>query len=277
MSLFSSILSGKVALITGGGGTIGEAIASKLVGHGASVILVGRTLERLQQAKQNVLSQVEAQLQPLQVQVQVQVPHQSGDQHEHEKVSIVSCDVTQEESVVQMFLALDQQYKSNGGIDLLVNNAGVAIFGETENLSREDFSWVLNVNVVGPFLCSREALKRMKQKQGGRIINIGSISAMSPRPHSAPYTTSKFALAGLTQSLALDARPYNVAVGIIHPGNVLSALIRPEDAALREQTEGFLHPDDVANCVLTMASLPYSANVLEMTVLPTRQPLVGRG
>jgi NAD(P)-dependent dehydrogenase (short-subunit alcohol dehydrogenase family) len=267
MSFFSSFLSGKVALITGGGGTIGEAIASKLVGHGASVILVGRTLERLQQARQNVLSQVATQSQSQQ--------RQQGDRHE--KVSIVSCDVTQEESVTQMFLELDQQYKSNGGIDLLVNNAGVAIFGETEHLSREDFSWVLNVNVVGPFLCSREALKRMKLKQGGRIINIGSISAMSPRPHSAPYTTSKFALAGLTQSLALDARPYNVAVGIIHPGNVLSALISPEDAALREQTEGFLQPDDVANCVLTMASLPYSANVLEMTVLPTRQPLVGRG
>jgi NAD(P)-dependent dehydrogenase (short-subunit alcohol dehydrogenase family) len=259
MSSFSSFLCGKVALITGGGGTIGEAIASKLVGHGASVILVGRTLERLQQAKDNVLSKVGIGAQA------------TGDK---EKVSIMSCDVTQEDSVTQMFLDLDQQC---GGIDLLVNNAGVAVGGETENLSREDFSWVLNVNVIGPFLCSREALKRMKKKQRGRIINIGSISAMSPRPHSAPYTTSKFALQGLTQSLALDARPYNVAVGIIHPGNVLSALIRPEEAARREEEEGFLQPDDVANCVLTMASLPYSANVLEMTVMPTRQPLVGRG
>jgi NAD(P)-dependent dehydrogenase (short-subunit alcohol dehydrogenase family) len=192
-----------------------------------------------------------------------------------DKVGIFSCDVTKEESVTKMFQALDQQY--DGGVDLLVNNAGTAINGPTDTLSGDDFSWVMNVNVVGPFLCAREALKRMKIKQAGRIINIGSISAISPRPDSAPYTTSKFAVMGLTQSLALDARPYNVAVGMIHPGNVMSAIISPEEAARREREEGFLQAEDVADCVLSMASLPYHANVLEMTVIPTRQPLVGRG
>jgi NAD(P)-dependent dehydrogenase (short-subunit alcohol dehydrogenase family) len=253
MSL-SSFLHGKVALITGGGGTIGVAIASKLVGKGASVVLVGRSVERLEKGRSKVLEKT---------------------QKAKEQVEICSCDVTKEESVISMFEALDQQYK--GGVDLLVNNAGVAIPGETTDLSGDDFSWVMNVNVVGPFLCAREALKRMKQKQGGRIINIGSVSALSPRPDSAPYTTSKFAVAGLTQSLALDARPYNVAVGMIHPGNVLSTLASQEEMDRREKTEGFLQPDDVADCVLTMASLPYTANVLEMTVIPTRQPLVGRG
>lgn len=256
---FSSFLRGKVALITGGGGTIGEAIASKLVGQGASVILVGRTLKRLEKAKSNILLSASSTKQP----------------EEDKKISVFSCDVTKEESVNQMFQALDQQYQ--GGVDLLVNNAGIAINGPTETLSGDDFSWVMNVNVVGPFLCAREALKRMKAKQAGRIINIGSISAFSPRPDSAPYTTSKFAVMGLTQSLALDARPYNVAVGVIHPGNVVSAIMSPEEAERREKEEGFLQPEDVANCVLSMASLPYTANVLEMTVIPTRQPLVGRG
>ena len=269
---FSTFLRGKVALITGGGGTIGEAIASKLVGAGASVVLVGRTVERLEKARANVLQSVAG---------------SSSTTHNtttttpvlEDQVGIFSCDVTKEDSVVNMFQSLDKTYQSNGGVDLLINNAGVAINGETTELSGDDFSWVMNVNVVGPFLCSREALKRMKQpsKGGGRIINIGSISAISPRPDSAPYTTSKFAVLGLTQSLALDARQYNVAVGMIHPGNVVSAIMSPEEAARREKEEGFLQPEDVANAVLTMASMPYHANVLEMTVIPTRQPLVGRG
>lgn len=150
--------------------------------------------------------------------------------------------------------------------------------GPTTELSGADFERVLKVNVLGPFLCAREALKRMKQSgDGGRIINIGSISAYSPRPDGASYTTSKFALQGLSQSLALDARAHNIAVGIIHPGNVRSDLLNAEQIAEREEAEGFLEPEDVAECVMNMASMPYSANILEMTVIPTKQPLVGRG
>jgi len=268
---FSSFLRGKVALITGGGGTLGEAIASKLVGHGASVVLVGRTLERLETARTNILAAANNATGSDDTATSTLV--------RDDQVGILSCDVTKEESVVNMFKSLDETYKDNNGIDLLINNAGVAINGETTELSGDDFAWVMNVNVVGPFLCSREALKRMKNpaKGGGRIINIGSISAISPRPDSAPYTTSKFAVMGLTQSLALDARPFNIAVGMIHPGNVVSAIMSPEEAARREELEGFLQPVDVANAVSAMASMPYHANVLEMTVIPTRQPLVGRG
>lgn len=120
-------------------------------------------------------------------------------------------------------------------------------------------------------------MKRMKEQGGGRIINIASISSMSPRPDGVTYTTSKFAIQGLSRSLALDGRPYNIAVGAIHPGNVVSELLTPEVIAEREVTEGFIAPEDVAECVLTMAKLPYSANVLDLTVIPTRQPLVGRG
>lgn len=180
----------------------------------------------------------------------------------------VSCDVTSESGVLELFGQCE-------GLDLLVNCAGIAIGGPTAELSAEAFMGVLQVNVLGPFLCAREAFKRMAS--GGRIVNVGSISAQAPRPHSCPYTTSKFAIDGLTRSLALDGRPLGIAVGVVHPGNVRSAIMSPEEAARREQAEGFITADDVAACVLTMATLPLSANVLELTVMPTRQPLVGRG
>ena len=255
-----AFLNNKVALITGGGGTIGEAIASKLLEHGAKAILVGRNLQRLEATKKRLLQEHK---------------HNNNYSNQECTIELQSCDVTNEESVVEMFQKLDEQRLE---VELLINNAGISIPGQITDISGADFSQVMQVNVTGPFLCARETLKRMKNNGGGgRIINIGSLSAQSPRPDSAPYTTSKFALLGLTQCLALDARKYNVAVGIIHPGNVASAILSPEEAERRQKEEGLLQPQDVANCVVTMANLPYSANVLEMTVLPTRQPLVGRG
>lgn len=154
---------------------------------------------------------------------------------------------------------------------------GTMVPGPTVDLSASDMEKVLSVNVVGPFLCAREAMKRMKIAGGGRIINIASISSISPRPDGVTYTTSKFAIQGLSRSLALDGRDHNIAVGAIHPGNVVSDLLRPEVIAEREATEGFIQPEDVATCVLTMANLPYSANILDLTVIPTKQPFVGRG
>jgi NAD(P)-dependent dehydrogenase (short-subunit alcohol dehydrogenase family) len=145
-------------------------------------------------------------------------------------------------------------------------------------LSGEEFERVLKVNVLGSFLCARETLRRMKERgKGGRIINVGSLASHRSRPHAAAYTTSKFALRGLTESLALDARKYQVAVGMIHPGNVVSELLTAEERYERQQAEGFLEAEHVAQCVLTMVSLPYTANVLELTVLPNQQPYVGRG
>jgi len=184
------------------------------------------------------------------------------------------CDVTDESAVEQLFSAVADEH---GPCGLLVNNAGIAIGGPTESMAAADFAQVLQVNVVGPFICSKYAFGQMRQHGGGRIINIGSISSESPRPDSAPYTTSKFAVDGLTRSLALDGRRHNIAVGAIHPGNVMSELLSAEEIARREESEGFITADDVARCVLTMAELPPSANVLELSVMPTRQPLVGRG
>merc|ERR1712151_528067 len=200
---------------------------------------------------------------------------------------VISGDVTEETSVKHVF---DEAINRFGLVNILVNNAGISIPGSIDTLTSNDFDNVMRVNVLGPFLCSKEFIQRFKNVKcnntddsinsndiGGRIINIGSLSSISPRPDSIPYTTSKFALSGLSKSLAIDARPYNISIGQINPGNVISDMLSPEDVKQRGALEGFLDPATVAQSVLAMANLPYSANVLEMTVLPTKQPLVGRG
>ena len=220
-------------------------------------------------------------------------------------VDVVACDISKEESVIDLFKEIDRLHderkrtvsssSSSSSIDLLINNAGCNVAGTLEEITASDMEFVLGVNVTGAFLCAREAIKRMRKTNsatscdmssscvgggssgGGRIINIGSITSQSPRPNSVTYTTSKFAIQGLTKSLALDTRRDNIAVGIIHPGNVVSDMLSEQDVKARGETEGFIQADDVAQCVLTMASLPYSANVLELTVIPTTQPLIGRG
>ena len=252
-----SPLNGKLALITGGSGTIGLAIAKSLVLQGVSVILVGRNMAKLEMAIDAVLAVLPETPDP------------------RRRVEAFACDVTNERSVIRLFDDISLEFPLQS-VNLLINNAGINVVGATGDLSASDFEKVMSVNVTGPFLCSREAMQRMELNGGGRIINIGSLSSMSPRPDSAPYTASKFALLGLTHSLSLDGRAHNIAVGIIHPGNVQSELLTPEMVNAR-LSEGFLQPEDVANCVVAMASLPLTANVLEMTVLPTHQPMMGRG
>eukprot|EP00977_Amphora_coffeiformis_P008302 scaffold1878_cov170-Amphora_coffeaeformis.AAC.15 len=241
---------GSICLVTGGSGTIGLAIAKSLVAGGVArkVFLTGRSLAKLERASANLDKDI---------------------------VHCLPCDVTNENAVENLFTTIDQQAGSH--VNLLINNAGISSNGATVDLSADEFRRVMDTNVLGPFLCSREAMKRMiAAGTGGRIINIGSLSAVSPRPDSAPYTTSKFALKGLTASLALDGRAHNIAVGIIHPGNVESELLTDEVIAER-QHEGFLPAAQIAESVLHMAKLPYESNVLEMTIAPTPQPYVGRG
>ncbi|VEU37299.1 unnamed protein product [Pseudo-nitzschia multistriata] len=266
-----TMLTNKLALITGGGGSIGKAIAGAFLARNISVVLAGRRLSKLEEARADLLEKQ---------------AEKGGPQGTAATVHAISCDVSSEDSVVRLFRQIDELGSGGGpGVDILVNNAGInATAGSVEELTAGDMEAVLGVNVVGAFLCAREAIKRMKQKKGsgtgtgnGRIVNIGSISSFSPRPNSTAYTTSKFAIAGLSKSLALDVRDHGIAVGTIHPGNVVSELLSPEDVEVRGRTEGFLRPEDVAGCVLTMVELPPSANVLEMTVMPTTQPLVGRG
>ncbi len=255
-------MANKVALVTGGAGTIGRAIAKALLSGNISVILTGRRLAKLEEVKESLLegkpSSVDA------------------------NVYAISSDISKEESVVKLFQEISE-LDNCSGVDILVNNAGInSTANSLDELSAADMEQVLGVNVVGAFLCAREAMKQMKQKPDdgsgrGRIINVGSISAFSPRPNSTAYTTSKFAITGLSKSLALDGREHKIAVGTIHPGNVVSDLLTPEEVERRGATEGFLQAEDVAHCVLTMATLPYTVNVLDLTVIPTSQPLIGRG
>lgn len=246
------MLSGSICLVTGGSGTIGLAIAKSLVTGGArKVFLTGRSLAKLEQASARIAAASK------------------------DVVQCLPCDVTDESAVETLFATIDQQVGSH--VNLLINNAGINAPGATVDLSADDFRRVMDTNVLGPFLCSREAMKRMKSAgTGGRIINIGSLSAGSPRPDSAPYTTSKFALNGLSKSLSLDGRGHNIAVGIIHPGNVESELLT-EDVIAERQHEGFLPAAHIAESVVHMAQLPYESNILEMTIAPTPQPYVGRG
>lgn len=247
----------KVALITGGAGTIGRAIARALLSENISVILTGRRMAKLEEVQQSLLAERSSAIDA--------------------NVYAISCDISKEESVLSLFQQISA-LEDCSSVDILVNNAGINSGATWDELTAADMEKVLGVNVVGAFLCAREAMKRMKEaKTGGRVINIGSISAFSPRPNSTAYTTSKFAINGLSKSLALDGREHKISVGCIHPGNVVSDLLTPEEVELRGATEGFLQPEDVAQCVVTMAKLPYSANVLDLTVMPTSQPFIGRG
>jgi NAD(P)-dependent dehydrogenase (short-subunit alcohol dehydrogenase family) len=156
-----------------------------------------------------------------------------------------------------------------------VNNAGIIVGTPTESLALADWQRVIDVNLTGAFLCSRAAFRAMKPR-GGRIINIGSTAAKVPRPHSAAYTTSKFALEGLTRSLALDGREHGIAVSILHPGNTASALWGGAEDEQRRR-EGVMSASEVARVAVVMAALPPDINLLEGLLLPVAMPFLGRG
>jgi NAD(P)-dependent dehydrogenase (short-subunit alcohol dehydrogenase family) len=173
-----------------------------------------------------------------------------------------------------------------GRLDVLFNNAGTGAPGtiNLEDLTFEQWQSVVNTNLTGPFLCTQEAFKIMKAQSpmGGRIINNGSISAHVPRPNSAPYTSTKHAITGLTRSTSLDGRKYNIACGQIDIGNAASGMAANMNAGM-PQANGTTAPEptmdvqDVAHSVVFMASLPLESNVQFMTVMATRMPFIGRG
>ena len=172
-----------------------------------------------------------------------------------------------------------------GRLDLLFNNAGIAAPPVLlEDLTVEEWQTVVNINLTGSFLCTQEAFKIMKQQtpRGGRIINNGSVSAHAPRPNSAPYTATKHAITGLTKSTALDGRKYDIACGQIDIGNAASEMTARMTTGILQANgsiaiEPTMNPDDVAQAVVYMASLPLSANVQFMTVMATKMPFIGRG
>ena len=245
----------KVALVTGAGSGIGRACAIALGEAGYAMVLAGRTLDKLQDTQGKIKG----------------------------KSVAVATDVTDPSSVAKLFAETKKQF---GRLDVLFNNAGTGAPGTImlEDLTFEQWTNVVNTNLTGPFLCTQEAFKLMKEQnpQGGRIINNGSISAHVPRPNSAPYTSTKHAITGLTKSTSLDGRKYNIACGQIDIGNAASDMTARMASGV-PQADGSMKPEptmdvnEVARAVVHMASLPLSANVLFMTVMATKMPFVGRG
>ena len=181
-----------------------------------------------------------------------------------------------------MFAAIERGF---GRLDLLFNNAGVgAPAVELDELTYEQWRAAVDVNLTGAFLCARAAYGLMKRQrpQGGRIINNGSISAHAPRPRSAPYTATKHAVTGLTKSIALDGRAYDIACGQIDIGNAATDMTQRMAEGVRQAdgriaVEPCIDPAEVGAAVVHMASLPLTSNVLSMTLMATKMPFVGRG
>ena len=244
-------LDGKVAIVTGGGTGIGKGIAKAFVDEGCSVVIAARNQERLQAAADELGA--------------------NGG-----TVVAIATDVTDEGQVADLFAKTMDQF---GKLDILVNNSGAFDGGPVEDLTIDQWQRVIQVNVTGPFLGSREAFRIMKKQGGGRIINVGSIAAQKPRHSSSPYTTSKHAVWGLTQSLALEGRDHGIAVGALHPGNV--AVERRADGKSAtgrdEGPEPLISTADMGRTALLMATLPPDANMLEAIVLPLGQDYLGRG
>ena len=185
-------------------------------------------------------------------------------------------DVTDEKQVVALFGEVMKQFKR---LDILVNNSGAFGGGRIDTLTLERWKQVMDVNVTGMFLCLREAFKIMKDAGGGRIINIGSIAAQRPRHHGAPYTTSKFAVWGLTNAAALDGREFGIAVSCLHPGNTeVERRSSTRSATGRDEgPEPMISRDPIARTAVLMATLPPDTNMLEAIVMPIAQTYLGRG
>ena len=247
----------KVALVTGAGTGIGKATALHLLEHNYSLVLAGRRLELLNE-----------------------VAAEAGV--DTDRFLCVGADVSDPDSVKSLFDKIKETY---GRLDLLFNNSGCAAPPiPMEDLSFDQWQAVVNANLTGTFLCAQQAIKMMKSQspQGGRIINNGSISAHSPRPHSAPYTATKHAITGLTKSISLDGRKHNIACGQIDIGNADTDMTLPMLKGV-QQASGEMMPEprmdvgQVADAILHMANLPLETNVQFMTIMATKMPLVGRG
>jgi len=247
----------KIALVTGAGSGVGRVTAIALLNDGWTVVLAGRRADPLQSLQAEAAARGQTAL-------------------------AVPTDVTSPESVEALFNTIESRF---GRLDLLFNNAGVnAPAVPMDELPLEKWFNAINTNVTGVYLCARAAfgLMRRQTPQGGRIINNGSISAHTPRPFTAPYTASKHAVTGLTKSLALDGRAYNIVAGQIDIGNAMTELSERMTRGVL-QANGTVAPEPmmdavhVAKAVRHMASLPLDANVLTMTVMASAMPFAGRG
>jgi NAD(P)-dependent dehydrogenase (short-subunit alcohol dehydrogenase family) len=246
----------KFALVTGAGSGIGRAVALALVKEGFTVALAGRRLSALEET------------------ATLAGPHA--------RALPIAADLSDPSRVGDLFDRITTEF---GRLDLLFNNAGTgAPPVPLEDLTLDQWRQVVDVNLTGAFLCIQGAFRLMKAQdpRGGRIINNGSISAHSPRPHSAPYTATKHAVTGLTKAAALDGRAFDIAVGQIDIGNAATDMTARMTRGVPQAHGGVaveptMDVEAVARSVVHMAGLPLDANVLFMTVMATRMPFVGRG
>ncbi len=239
-------LDGKVALVTGASKGIGRGIAKALVNEEADVVLAARGQDALDDAA-------------------AAIGVDGG------KIMTKTADITDPAQVEALFAASIERF---GRLDILVNNAGAFDGGPIDELSVETWDHVLAVNLRGPFLCTRAAMRIMKAQGLGRIINIGSISAHRVRPQSAPYSASKFGLWGLSQVTALEGREHGITCCCLQPGNVH---VERRNTDQPEDAEPMMSVDSIAEVALLMASLPPDVEMLEAIVLPHQQLYVGRG
>jgi len=244
---------GKSIIITGAGSGIGQATARLFLDKGWHVGLVGRRKDALMETADG-----------------------------HSGALVLPCDVADPDQVEAAF---DEAMADWGRIDALFNNAGTNVAaGTIDEIPVADWLTVCNVNLTGMVLCARAAFGRMRRQdpQGGRIVNNGSISAHAPRPGSVPYTTTKHAITGLTKTLSLDGRPFDIACGQIDIGNALTDMARKMTKGVPQadgsvKVEAVMDVDHVAGAVLHMAELPLDTNIQFMTIMATKMPFVGRG
>jgi NAD(P)-dependent dehydrogenase (short-subunit alcohol dehydrogenase family) len=247
----------KVALVTGGGTGVGKAISNALLRGGYTVVITGRREAVLEAAAR-------------------ELTNGTG------QVCAMPADVADPSAVASLFERIKSEF---GRLDLLVNNAGINVPAiPMEEITFAQWNSIIGANLTGAFLCTQQALRLMKAQtpRGGRIINNGSISSSTPRPNSAPYTSTKHAISGLTKSTALDGRPFDIACGQIDIGNATTEMTSRMAAGVLQAngemgSEPTVPASHVGDAVLYMASLPLDANVLTMTIMATKMPFVGRG
>ena len=241
-----------IAVVTGAGSGIGRAAAQALLNEGWSVVAAGRRVEPLEETVAGFEDGV-----------------------------AMPADITSPESVEALFAATRERF---GRVDLLFNNAGMGAPGAVGDLAFEDFKRVVDTNVTGTFLCAQAAFRAMaaQDPRGGRIINNGSISAYTPRPFAIAYNATKHAVTGITKSISLEGRAFDIACGQIDIGNAATEMTERMSAGV-PQADGSLKAEptmevaNVARAIVYMASLPLDANVQFMTVMATKMPYVGRG
>jgi NAD(P)-dependent dehydrogenase (short-subunit alcohol dehydrogenase family) len=241
----AQLLEGHVVIVTGGTRGIGLAIAQAVLSEGARVLITGRSQTSVDEGLAKL-----------------------GPANAHG----IAADVASEPDTVAVF---EKALALFGKVNAVVNNAGIARAGAIENLRLKDFQMVMDTNLTGAFLYSREAFRVMKNNGGGRILNIGSISSQVPRFGSVPYTTSKFGLQGMTRALAVEGRELGIMVSCLHPGNVYTDIWDNAPASVINEPK--MDVADIARVAVLMLSMPANATIIDATVLDPRQPFLGRG